>query len=286
MIEIKNLDFSYQKNKKLFHKVDLNFAPGKIIGVLGRNGAGKTTLLKILCGLLSPECGECRVFGQISKKRKPELLQDIYYIPEAFYLPDITISQFKERFSPFYPKFDNNFFIDKIKQLELDNTKNLAALSYGEKKKFILAFALATRAKLVIFDEPTNGLDIIVQRELKKILIEAYSEERTFLISTHHIKEFENVLDSLVIIDNGNILLSSSLDILNNSFNIEIVNQLDQKNMPIYYEEIPGGYVVLNQNKDLENNIDISFFFKAVIYAAEKINHIILNSQEPARSSL
>src|ERR1039458_1363936 len=92
MIELKHIQFSYRKGKKLFDDLDLSIRPGSIYGLLGRNGAGKSTLLKRVCGTLYPDSGECTVFGIESKERLPQMLQDIYIVPEEFHMPDIKLN--------------------------------------------------------------------------------------------------------------------------------------------------------------------------------------------------
>lgn len=159
MIEIKNLSFQYGK-KEIFSDLNLSIQAGNIYGLLGRNGAGKTTLLKLIAGLCFPKSGECELFGAASSMRLPSVLRETFFIPEEFSLPSIRINQYEERYTPFYPNFNKEEFQQYLNEFSLSEDAKLNKISYGQKKQFLIAFALASHCKLVIMDEPTNGLDI------------------------------------------------------------------------------------------------------------------------------
>ncbi|MCG8569380.1 MAG: ABC transporter ATP-binding protein [Spirochaetes bacterium] len=280
MIKLAGVDFSYKKNTKLFHALTTDFQPGKIYGLLGRNGAGKTTLLKLICGLLKPNFGTCHLQEYVTHQRNPLFLKDLYFIPESFFLPSITIRQFYQRFYPFYPNFKIDFFHSKIEQFQLKMDQNLKTLSYGEKKRFLLIFAVSTQAKVILFDEPSNGLDLIAQSEIHKLLIEAMSEERTFIISTHHVKEFENLFDQLMIIDQGKILLNHDLSAIQQQFFIELTTTIENQEDILFSQKNPGGYHVLkNITNQQPAQLELDFFFQAVINNPQGINRF-LNKKE------
>ena len=206
MIQINNLEFSYKKNKILFDKLNLEMQAGKIYGLLGKNGAGKTTLLKQIAGLLYPGAGDILINNINSGKRAAEYLSNYYFIPEEFDIPSLTISQYLKIYSPFYPKFNKIQFWDYLKQFDFEEINKLNKLSYGQKKKFILSFGLATNTAILITDEPTNGLDIPSKSKFRKIIAGAVSEERLFIISTHQVRDIEGLIDSVVILENGKII--------------------------------------------------------------------------------
>ena len=212
MIELKNIDFGYRKQSKLFDNLDLTIKPGSIYGLLGRNGAGKSTLLKTICGALFPKNGTITVFGQNPKDRSPELLEQLFIIPEEFSLPDTTIKAYVKTTAVFYPLFDYQKFGQLLQEIELHENLNINKISYGQKKKFLIAFGICTQAKLLVMDEPTNGLDIPSKSQFRKIIAGSFTEEKIILISTHQVRDLENLIDTVVILEKGKILLNEPIN--------------------------------------------------------------------------
>ena len=168
MIELKKLTFGYKKRQHLFKDLDLSIPSGNIYGLLGKNGAGKTTLLSIISGLLTNTAGDIQTLGHVPCKREPSLLSQLYFVPEELHVPSMTIQAFLTTYAPFYPAFNYQQFDDFLGEFGLDKSKNLQKLSYGQKKKVIIGFGLASNSKLLILDEPTNGLDIPSKSQLPK----------------------------------------------------------------------------------------------------------------------
>ena len=206
MIKIENLSFNYGPKKPLFDQLNLTLPYGNIYGLLGKNGAGKSTLLKMMAGLLFPQKGKLDVVGFHPNERHPEFLQEVYFVSEEFELPSLSMEQFVRMYSPFYPRFNHLLFDEYLYEFKLPRQQKLPNMSYGQKKKFILAFGLATDCKLLILDEPTNGLDIPSKSQFRKIVASAIHEERSFIISTHQIRDMENLIDPIIILDEGKIV--------------------------------------------------------------------------------
>ncbi len=264
MVNIKNIVFNYGHNT-LYNGVSTSFEPGKIYGFLGKNGAGKTTLFKIMCGLLMADEGECRVFDYDSSSRHPGMLKDLFFISESFYLPPISISRYEQLHAPFYDNFDSAEFDQMLIELELGKDRLLNTLSYGLKKRFLLAFGLASNTRLLLLDEPTNGLDIPSKRILRKMLASAINENRTFVIATHQIREIENIFDSLVFIDQGKILLDTSIENISRKLSFDSIPITEDHTKYLYAEEVSGRYSVISKNETgEEGTIDIEFLFNAV----------------------
>ncbi|MDQ7949862.1 MAG: ATP-binding cassette domain-containing protein, partial [Pedobacter sp.] len=154
MIKINNLNFGYSKGQLLFKNLSMQLQNGHIYGLLGKNGAGKSTLLKNMAGLVYAESGTLDVLGHHPAKREPELLAQICFIPEEFYLPSVKIDAFVKANAAFYPNFDHPYFTALLAEFDIPVKQKLINMSYGQKKKVIIAFGLATQAKLVIMDEP------------------------------------------------------------------------------------------------------------------------------------
>src|SRR5688500_15891473 len=211
MIQIQNLHFSYKK-RKVFDSLNLQFSPGHVYGLLGKNGTGKSTLLRNIAGLLFPKKGNISVDGNTPAQRKPQFLQSIFMVPEEFYLPNIPIAEFLKHHAPFYSKFNKEQFERYMKAFDIPTDSTLQNMSYGQKKKVIISFALATNAKFLLMDEPTNGLDIMSKSQFRKVLAQALDEERCIIISTHQVKDLENLIDRITIIDEGKILFDQTVE--------------------------------------------------------------------------
>ncbi len=273
MIELKHIQFSYSKGKKLFNDLDLTIQPGSIYGLLGRNGAGKSTLLKQVCGMLYPDSGECTVFGIESKDRLPQMLQDIYIVPEEFQMPDIKLNLYTKLNSVFYPKFSQELMDSYIKEFELPENEKLSKLSYGQKKKFLIAFGLATNARVIIFDEPTNGLDIPSKSQFRKIIASSLDENRIFIISTHQVRDLENLIDTIVILEQGKIIFNHSVAAISEKLAFEQNLNGFSSDEILYSEEITGKKSgILKNQSGMETRIDLELLFNGVMKNSASIN--------------
>ena len=200
MIHIQNLTFRYKKQEALFTDLSFEQQNGSIVGLLGKNGAGKSTLLQLISGLLQPQSGKLDINGFKPFDRLPDFLADIYMVSEEFSFPSITIGVYIKATAPLYPKFDSGKMNNILQEFELDAKKNLNKLSHGQRKKFLIAFALSTNCSLLILDEPTNGLDIPSKSLFRKVLVSSVTDEQLVLISTHQVKDIETIIDKLSII--------------------------------------------------------------------------------------
>jgi ABC-2 type transport system ATP-binding protein len=273
MIRIKDLAFSYGKKKRpLFQDLDLELPDGNMYGLLGKNGAGKTTLLKILCGLLIPNAGDCTIDDKIPSHRSPDLLADIYYIPEEFWVPRMKIDTFENTYAPFYPKFDHNLFEEGIEEFELDRTMPLTSMSYGQKKKVLVAFGVASGTRLFLLDEPTNGLDIPSKSIFRKLLAAGLNDDRTFLISTHQVRDMQNLIDPVAILEKGRIIFQADAYDMSRSLRIEQTQREPDSEIVLYTESVPGGYVsVIPADNTGESQIDLELLFNAVLTDPERV---------------
>jgi len=212
MISIENLHFAYRKNH-VFKGIHTELQPGHIYGILGRNGTGKSTLLHLISGLLFPDQGAIVVMGFIPGRRQPSFLRQIFMVPEEFYLPNISIPDFVELNGAFYPKFNRRQFFSYIQGFGIPENGTLQAMSYGQKKKVLISFGLATNVSLLLMDEPGNGLDIVGKSQLRKMIAGASDEQKCILISSHQVKDLENLIDEVLILDDARIILKQSMDL-------------------------------------------------------------------------
>ena len=210
MVNIEGLSFGYGRGP-LFQELALALTPGNIYGLLGVNGAGKSTLLKLISGLLFATGGTVRSLGYDPAARQPSFLLDVFVLPEDAQAPNMRARDYLRARAPFYPRFDRALFDRYIREFEVPADGNLATLSHGQQKKFLLAFGLASQAKLVLLDEPTNGLDIPSKSLLRRVVAEALTDDRLFVISTHQVRDLGTLMDPIVILHQGRVLLNRTL---------------------------------------------------------------------------
>ncbi len=273
MVQIENLSFGYTRKQTLFDQLVLALEPGHIYGLLGRNGAGKTTLLKVIAGLVFPREGYSKVAGFESRDRVPECLADICLIPEEYHLPSIPISRYVSLNAPFYKRFDHEKLSWLMKEFQLNPEQKLHQLSFGQKKKFLLAFGLATSARLMLMDEPTNGLDIPSKSQFRRVIAASLTEEQSVVISTHQVRDLETLIDPIIIIDEGKIIFQRSLAEISGSLAFETLGEIKENLQPIYYEEALGGFSTIMPNtKGKDTKLDMELLFNGVIANTKGIN--------------
>jgi len=275
MIDIQSLTFSYSRKKSpLFDELSCKLAAGSIVGLLGKNGAGKTTLLKLMTGLLFPTAGEVRVNGYQPDKRLPSLLKDVFFVSEEFHLPGISIKNYVRANSGFYPHFDPKLLKKLISEFELPEADSLQKLSYGQKKKFLISFALATRCRLLVLDEPTNGLDIPSKGIFRKVLAGSLTEEQLVLISTHQVKDVENLIDRILILKDGRFIMQQNLFDISTKLHFTHSTSGEGENI-LHSEMVPGGYKVITPQKGGDSQVDIELLFNAVSQGNQKLNEYV-----------
>ena len=251
----------------------MQLSAGHIYGLLGKNGAGKSTLLKNMAGLVYAQSGTLDVFGFDPAKRQPSLLSQICFIAEEFYLPSVKIDAYVKANAAFYPKFDHNYFSALLAEFDIPVAQKLIDMSYGQKKKVIIAFGLATQAKFIIMDEPTNGLDIPSKAQFRKIMASALTEDRCIIISTHQVRDLDNLIDTVIMLDENNIALKASVEEITNKLCFKRVKELDET--VIYAEPSLSGYnaVVANYHNE-DSKLDIELLFNAVLAEKSKLKPI------------
>jgi len=252
MIEIRNLTFGYGKSR-LFSDLNLSLAPGDIYGLLGKNSAGKTTLFKLIAGLRFPQGGECRVMGYVTAQRPQPFLAELFYLPEEFKLPRVTVHRYHAMFAPLYQRFNTDRFFAIIKEFGLDAHAKLNKLSYGQRKKFLIAFGLATGCRLMLLDEPTNGLDIPSKSLFRKLLAAFAPEDGAVIIATHQARELEKLIDPVVIIDSGRVVFYDKLWNVSQRLTIKLYGREPEPEEACYWEKVPGGYSVMVESDDVED---------------------------------
>ena len=265
MIKISNLHFRYNKRQApVISGIDLEILPGNIYGLLGENGVGKTTLLRLMCGLLFPSSGTCTVFGMESRKRLPDMLEKIYYLPEVLSIPTMNIIDYGKTYGKLYPNFNTEQFLYYLEKFNIDLKKKMKNLSHGQQKKSLIAFSLACNTPLLFLDEPTNGLDIPSKSIFRQLLAESINDSRSIVISTHQVLDLENLIDPIIILEFNQILLNNTVAEISEKLKFTLQEQAPPS--ALYSEQTLGGFLSVEPNNDNSNTkINIELLFNAAI---------------------
>lgn len=272
MITINHLSYTYGGTRSnVFDDFSLTFDHNGVYGLLGKNGTGKSTLLYLISGLLRPGKGIVAVDGMRSFDRAPQMLADLFLVPEEFDLPECTLSQFVKVNSAFYPRFSHELLASCLKDFELAPEINLKGLSMGQKKKVYISYALATNTSLVLMDEPTNGLDIPSKHLFRQVVAKHMTDDRTLVISTHQVHDIENLLDHIVIIDQSHVLLNAKAGDITERYAFRTI-PASEAATALYAEPSMGGMnaIVCRQPGDAETQLNLELLFDAAI--SGKIN--------------
>jgi ABC-2 type transport system ATP-binding protein len=205
------------------------------------------------------------VIGEDPALRSASLLSKIFYVSEELYLPSMSGNEYINLYAPFYPLFNKDEMDSYLLEFQLNPKASLNKLSFGQKRKFLLSFALASNTPLVIFDEPTNGLDIPSKSQFRKIVASAMTDNRTIIISTHQVRDMDQLIDPIIIVHNNKVVLNSSLEEINEAFTIK--RGMSVPDDAIYSEKSALGYIYLVHRKEDDEDIaiDIEFLFNAII---------------------
>lgn len=268
MIDVRDLSFHYQGSKhQVFSHFDLSLEPGSVYGLLGKNGTGKSTLLYLISGLLMPNAGSVTVDGHESRRREPELLEKLFFVPEEYSMPDMTFDAFSKMMRTFYPHFSEELLEKCLTDFEMPTKPNLKELSMGQKKKVYMSFAIATGTRLLMMDEPTNGLDIPSKALFRKVVSNYMSEDRTLIISTHQVHDIESLLDHVTIIDQSKVLLNSSITDISKRYAFRYLSPSEMTDRVLYAEpSLQGNAAIIERTADEEETtVNLELLFNAAI---------------------
>ena len=273
MITVKQLSFGYTRRRNIFDSLSLELPKGSIVGLLGRNGEGKTTLLKLLYGQLLRRQGELKVLDADPNHRAVSFLQQVYLLPEEFQVPPISIRSFFDISAPFYPNYDEAVAKELIDTFGLQWDMNLKKISQGQKKKALIAFALSLRVPLLLLDEPTNGLDIPSKGEFRRTVARYTTEEQTIIISTHQVRDLEQLIDRILIMERGSIFCNATVADITERLSFRLITP-ELADKALYSEPSAVGTVGIlpsDGSEESESNYSMELFFNAVISERDRI---------------
>ena len=262
MITIENLAFSYGTNPVL-NNISLRLEEGKIYGLLGENGVGKTTLLTLLCGLKRVDAGRILTDGRDPYGRDAAFLADQFYLADEVAPLNMTAVQFARSRGIFWPSFDMDKFLTLMSEFENDPAKKMNAMSSGQLKKTYISFALACNVKYLFMDEPTNGLDIPSKTQFRSAIMRYTADDATIVISTHQVRDLENIIDPIIILDRQDVLLNASIEEITGKLFFDYGTTLHPDSL--YSEQLPGGFIQVLPNSDSrESKVNIEALFNTV----------------------
>ena len=209
IVQISGLNKSYGY-KQIIKDMNLNLEGGKIIGLLGPNGSGKSTLIKILGGVLKPDSGNVTIDG---KQIGIDTKRIVSYLPERTYLsPSMKVREAISMFADFYEDFRTERAEEMLNRLNINLNDRIKSLSKGTREKVQLVLVMSRDALVYLLDEPMGGVDPAAREYILKTILSNYNENACVIISTHLISDVEKVLDQVLFIQNGNVILNSTVD--------------------------------------------------------------------------
>ena len=275
MIEIKDLAFSYGKTP-ILKSITTTLEEGRIYGLLGENGVGKTTLLTLLCGLKKVCSGSITTDGENPFDRTPTLLQNQFYLPDEVLPVAMKAECFAKERGAFWPDYDHSKFLEIMKEFENDPAKKMNQMSAGQLKKTYISLALACGCKYIFMDEPTNGLDIPSKTQFRSAIMKYTSDDSTIVISTHQVRDLENIIDPIIILDPQDVLLNASVEEITSKLYFDYGTQLHPESL--YSEQLPGGFIQVYPNSTGEDcKINVEALFNAVHKNKELIKGMFSN---------
>ena len=275
MIEIKDLAFSYGKTP-ILKSITTTLEEGRIYGLLGENGVGKTTLLTLLCGLKKVCSGSITTDGENPFDRTPTLLQNQFYLPDEVLPVAMKAECFAKERGAFWPDYDHSKFLEIMKEFENDPAKKMNQMSAGQLKKTYISLALACGCKYIFMDEPTNGLDIPSKTQFRSAIMKYTTDDSTIVISTHQVRDLENIIDPIIILDRQDVLLNASVEEITSKLYFDYGTQLHPESL--YSEQLPGGFIQVYPNSTGEDSkINVEVLFNAVHKNKELIKGMFSN---------
>ena len=272
MIQIKDLGFSYGE-RVVLKDITMKLEEGRIYGLLGENGVGKTTLLTLMCGLKNPKAGSIDIDGQNPYDRTPSLLSEQFYLSDEVAAVNMKAIDYARNYGIFWERFDLGKFLEIMQVFETDPEQKMTKMSSGQLKKTYISFALACNTKHLFMDEPTNGLDIPSKAQFRKAVTKYTREDSILLISTHQVRDLENIIDPIIILDKQDVLMNAGIDEITEKLYFDYSNE--KRDDALYSEMIPGGCIQVSLNQEgADSKVNIEALFNTVHQHKELIKGI------------
>lgn len=212
MIQMREINKTFEKHP-VVNDVNLTIEKGSIYGLIGSNGAGKTTIIKLLAGIYEQDSGEVLLDGTSIYENEQLKAKFFYISDQPYFFPQYTVKQMAQFYKSIYPSWNESRFIKLAEVFEFSMNKKLHTFSKGVQRQAAFWLALSTMPEILILDEPMDGLDPVARKKVKNLLIQDVADrEMTILISSHNLREIEDICDHIGILHNGTLLLEKDLD--------------------------------------------------------------------------
>lgn len=278
IMQVERIAFNYgwRQQKSVFSDFSLSLERGKVYGLLGLNGAGKSTLIYLMAGLLTPKSGRVTIDGCNVRDRLPSTLGNLFVVPEEFELPRMSLKEYATLNGALYPRFSYEDMLHNLEIFDINpEIKSLSSLSMGQKKKVLMSFAFATHTDLMLMDEPTNGLDIPGKSQFRRLVAREMSDNRTIVISTHQVRDIDNCIEHVVIIDHSKVLLDESVARITSKLQFVENGTATDAQRAIYSQPSVMGYsIVVPNNGGDETEVNLETLFNATLGNSDKISEI------------
>lgn len=277
IIDIRNLEFNYAGKSKFFSNLSLIIIPNTINGIIGKKGEGKTTLLKLITGLQFPLNGEIEVLQFVPRKRNPKMLENIFFLPEEIPNSHLNIENFESTYAPFYPNFSSSTFFSNLNDLNIDHKiASLSDFTSGQRKKFMIAFGLSTKANLIILDEPLNGLNTNSQTQVARLIAASKSKNGSIIVTLEKSNDLVNILNNIILLNDHKILLNKTSNEILKKLHFKIGAKKELNDNLLYVEENEKGFCqILENTNEVESELDIELLFNAMKLNTDKINQVL-----------
>jgi ABC-2 type transport system ATP-binding protein len=284
IINIKNLTKTFGKNRGI-DNVNLKINKGEIFGFIGPNGAGKSTTIKVLLNLIFPTSGEAKIFDLDCAADTTKVKEDLGYVPsEVRYYDNMKVKELIDYAKSFRKNIDNEYVEELCKLFDVELEKNISELSLGNKKKVAIVQAILHKPKLLILDEPTNGLDPLIQQKLFNTLLRLKEEGTTIFLSSHNLTEVEEFCDRVAIIKEGKIVDVKNISDFANKKIKRVILKLE-KNIQEELSDIgaegleqAGDSVSFNYNGDINKLLLVigKYKLKDLIIEEKKLSEVFM----------
>lgn len=258
MVDIQNISFAYRRSGYVLRDFSCRIDSGGVYGLLGRNGSGKSTLLYLIAGLLTPASGQVLFDGSNTRRRLPSTLSDIFIVPEEFNLPKIRLREYIDLYGVLYPRFSRDDMERYLQLFDMPADIDLGALSMGQKKKAFMSFALACNTRLLLMDEPSNGLDIPGKSMFRRAISAAASADRAIIISTHQVRDIDKILDHILILDHNCIALDATVERITECLDFGMTSDPEEAAAALFALPSIGGTAVVTRNLSGEPQTEIN----------------------------
>ncbi len=262
MINVSELSFAYGRGKDVLSGLNTNLKKGSVYGLLGKNGVGKSTLLKLLCGLLFPKEGSVVVGEHSACSRRPSLLSELFFVTEELEMPTVSMRKYANLTASLYPNFSHELLEKYMREFQVSMDDKLSKMSHGQRKKAIVSYGLACNTKILIMDEPTNGMDIPSKSQFRKVISELDRAEKCVIISTHQVRDLDGIIDSILLVEGSSLIVDCTVEHIGKKFQFAPIEEVKDA---LYVEPTLRGVVGMAPNSDnVDNKADIEIFFNAV----------------------